>query len=428
MFWIHGGCFVYGSAAGYDGAQLAQEYDMVVVVVQYRLGAFGFLGGDALRSRDPARGSTGNWGLLDNLAALQWVQANGAAFGGDPKQVTIFGESSGAGSVSQLLGVPSAWPYFQRAIMESGAASFWTYLTLEAAASSYDKVVQGAGCAKEAQPLKCLLASGPALTTAVTTVPCRDGCNWAPTIDGTLISGKTIELARAGKLRPNTPIISGFNLHDGAEFVTGYPYALHHMTEDKLERYFRSRYGEERVQTLQGLFPVPGQWPTETQLSPFFYAAQRCETDFSYACSAFWLTATRPSGTAFVYQFSHPSSKNGLSLHGDEIPYVFGTVANPTPADKNVERSMMTYWTNFARTGDPNGRQPVNRSLSRGGQPSQDESLLRWPAWTSQQGAVLNITASPSIASVPLDQFQGCSFFDEHWDFYGGCLPPSETH
>ena len=115
LVWIHGGCFVAGSSSNpaYNGAVLAATQDVVVVTVNYRVGALGFLAHDGIRYRDPA-GSTGNYGLLDNIQALKWIQANIAAFGGDPARVTVFGESSGAGSVSQLLGAKAAWPYFQR--------------------------------------------------------------------------------------------------------------------------------------------------------------------------------------------------------------------------------------------------------------------------------------------------------------------------
>ena len=120
MFWIHGGCYGYGSASDpeYDGSLYAASHDVIVVTVNYRLGALGWLGHDALRSRDPLHGSTGNYGLLDNIEALRWVQRNGAAFGGDPARVTIFGESSGAGSVSQLLGVEASWGLYHQAILQ----------------------------------------------------------------------------------------------------------------------------------------------------------------------------------------------------------------------------------------------------------------------------------------------------------------------
>ena len=127
---------------------------------------------------------TGNWGLLDNVAALKWIHSNIAAFGGDPDNVMIFGESSGAGSVSQLLGIEAAWPYFHKAVMESGTAAFWTYLPLENAQQSYAAVLGATGCASAVDKVDCLLGAGSnGFMSAVTSVPCRDGCTWAPTID-----------------------------------------------------------------------------------------------------------------------------------------------------------------------------------------------------------------------------------------------------
>ena len=430
MVWIHGGCFVSGSASGYDGTALAEAHDVVVVAIQYRLGAFGFLGGEALRTRDPS-GSTGNWGLLDNVAALKWLSENIGSFGGDPDNVMLFGQSSGAGSISQLLGMQEAWPYYHKAVMESGSGSFWTYLPLEAAEGSYDSVLSSSSCTSAKDQVACLLEAGSsAISNAVNSVPCRDGCNWAPTIDGVLVKGKPLELASAGQLRPDTPILQGFNLNDGAMFVPGFPFQMSTMSSSTLKSYFSDRFGEEREPTLAGLFKVPGAWPGASSLSPDYYAAQACETDFSYSCEALWLTASATPGSRYIYQFSEPTSapplsfggKPSLALHSDEIGYVFGTLSKPSEGQKVVMESMMSYWTNFAKTGDPNdagdGKGKKN-ATTRSGAP-----LMFWPSWEESEGAMINITSSPVIASVPPGSYHGCAFFDEHWDFYSGCLPP----
>lgn len=418
MVWIHGGCFVSGSAAGYNGTQLAKTHGVVVVVIQYRLGVFGFLGGEELRERDP-EGSTGNWGLLDNVAALKWVHSNIAAFGGDPDNVMIFGESSGAGSVSQLLGIEAAWPYFHKAVMESGTAAFWTYLPLENAQQSYTAVLASTGCASALNKVDCLLGAGSnGFTSAVTSVPCRDGCTWAPTIDGVLIPDKTLSLGQQGYLRPNTPMISGFNLNDGAMFVPGYPAVLKTMSAAGLQTYFSDRFGEEHVAELATTFPVPGAWPGSADLSPYCYSAQQCETDFSYACTALWLTAAEAAGQAtYVYLFSEPTTGD-LALHGDEIKYVFGTLKEPSASQTAVSEAMMTYWTNFAKTGNPNDEGGAAGSSSRRAPP------LEWPVWDAKSAAVLNITSSPIVRSVPVASYVGCPFFQQHWAFYSGCLPP----
>ena len=204
MVWIHGGCYVSGSASDpeYNGSALAAQEDVVVVSIQYRLGVFGFLGDAILRSRDP-RGSTGNYGLLDTVAALEWVQENIASFGGDPNKVTIFGESSGAGSVSLLLGVEEAWPFYQRGIMESGSGSFWTYVTLSGAHANFQKVVSTSKCSNASTILSCIVsASQTVVAEAVEAVPCKDACTWAPVVDGVLVRGTPLELAQSGSLRP----------------------------------------------------------------------------------------------------------------------------------------------------------------------------------------------------------------------------------
>ncbi len=479
-----------GAAANtqYDGRALAEAHDVVVVSVQYRLGVFGWLADSLLRPRDPA-GSTGNYGLLDNIEALSWLQRNLAAFGGDPARVTLFGESSGAGSISQLLGVEAAWPYFHRAIMESGTGAFWTcaaypppptprprhpYQTHPAssatAASPLNQVplrrrrqaelrrrrrrhrVQGGWHAARLPARGALQRGGrrgglgpvsrrvhvgagggrrarqgahgrgvrppsPAICTGVpralllfpspsptppprTRRPC-------PTLFTLLRCPR--QVARAGGLRPKTPIIAGFNLNDGASFVPGWPLSAATMSSKGLTSYFTDRFGDFAAPTLAKEFPVPAG-TVSPLLSKYFYSAQSCETDFSYSCTAEWVaSAADISGHsyAFVYQFSEPTYMESLAVHGDEIGYVFGTLKSPSPSQGTVSKLMMAYWTNFAKEGTVNGGE-----------------LPEWPQWSEKGGALLNITASPTVAFTPNNSFVGCPVFDANWDYFGGCLPP----
>eukprot|EP00435_Cladocopium_sp_Y103_P022021 s1853_g5.t1 len=235
-------------------------------------------------------------------------------------------------------------------------------------------------------PVACILsASSSVLTNAVELVP----------------RGTPVQLAKAGLLRPNTPSISGFNKDDGAMFVTGYPISMMSMSQSSLDSYFSERYGEERKSQLQQLFPPPatGSW----WISKYFEAAQACETDFSYSCTAMWISTW--SSPSFVYKFSQPDSQ-GLTLHGDEIPYIFGTLESPSSTDLQVSQWMMKYWANFAKTGDPNG-----------------PGLPHWPSWQQPPASLLNISDQPVLAEAPNNSWPGCGFFLSNWDFYSLCLP-----
>lgn len=408
MVWIHGGCYVSGSnaAAAYDGYALASERGVVVISINYRLGALGFLAHNSLRERDGDRGSTGNYGLLDAMFALEWVKANAEAFGGDGDRVTIFGQSAGAGSVSALTAIPAAWPFFDRAILESGSGDFWTYQSMAAGETNWKTLTRGVACAAAPDVVACLLEAAPAdLADAVAVVPCRDGCTWAPTIDGALLEGRIVDRARQGLLKPNLATISGFNLNDGAAFVPGFGSgALYSMDAAGLESFYADGFGEEHVKTLASTFPVPGGFPGADGYgySSDFYAAQQCETDYSYACAAFWYSEA--FAQSYVYHFVEPT-QGGLAYHGDEISYVFGTLANPSPAMAEASADVMGYWTAFAKTGDPNGG---NRTA--------------WPSW-SKTRRVLNISSAPEAFSVPEDAYLGCGFFATHSDYFDGCLP-----
>lgn len=176
-----------------------------------------------------------------------------------------------------------------------------------------------------------------------------------------------------------------------------------------LQDYFRTRFDSEHVAALDALFPVPGGFPGADGrgYSSDFYAAQRCETDYNYACNAFWLSEA--AERSWIYHFVEPTYL-GLALHAAEIEYVFGTLSDPTPAQAAVSANMRGWWANFAKAGDPNGA-----------------GLPAWPAWADATGfAVLNVSAAPAVYRVPTDAYPGCAWFDANYDYLSGCLPRND--
>ena len=187
MFWVHGGCYVAGGPAGYRGSHLVETGDVIVVVAHYRLGVFGFLGADQLRERDEEHASTGNYGQLDLVEALKWVQTNISSFGGDPNNVTIFGQSSGAGSVAGIVSMPEVFtvvdsrPLFHAAIIQSGGYAPWSSQPMKQAQDQYTEIMNYLDC--NTDDVDCLIQTDSAtLAKAFDKLntwknpTCRDGC------------------------------------------------------------------------------------------------------------------------------------------------------------------------------------------------------------------------------------------------------------
>ena len=212
-------------------------------------------------------------------------------------------------------------------------------------------------------------------------------------------------------------------------FVAGYPFAMATMSQSSLQSYYSNLYGEERVQTLEGIFQ-PETSSEAWWMSKYFHAAQACETDFSYTCTAQWIAtaSTRHGSPAFVYKFSQRNDM-GLVLHGDEIPFIFGTLDAPSGPQEQVSAWMMQYWANFAKFGDPNGP-PGRHNRKDESHLDPDEGLPLWPAWDSYApgNTLLNISSTPVAVSFPENSWPGCSFFLEHWDFYSLCLPQTRAN
>lgn len=348
MLWIHGGGYTTGegSSGFYDGTHFA-GLGVVLVTINYRLGPFGFFAHPGLSAKAGREGA-GNYGLLDQIAALKWVQRNIAAFGGDPDCVTIFGESAGAGSVACLMASPLARGLFHRAIMQSGFAQAEP---LAGAESTGREISRALSCHEAPDELAALRGKSAEEVLAAAN-PVQGlfgrGNKFKPVVDGHALPESPREVFLAGRQAP-VPVIAGSNADDGSLFVgqlpvrglTGYRLALRTIfagSADEAAALFPAARDEEVPQALSRLITVAAfVSPARTTVSSTAAAGQQ----------------------AYLYHFTRvPPTLRGSqygSCHAAEIPYVFGNLGRqPTEVDRSLSRAMAAYWVQFARTGDPN--------------------------------------------------------------------------
>ena len=347
MFWIHGGGYAGGSASEprHNGDFLPLK-GVVLVTINYRLGVFGFMATADLAKE--ANGAAGNYGLLDMVAALQWVKANIRNFGGDPENVTIFGESAGSFAVSTLMASPAARGLFQKAIGESGAAFGDTVPTdaLEAREKQDAEWVASAGVNT--------LAELRALPTdkVLDAAKSKKGGFW-PFVDGKLLTEPVPNTYAAGK-QAHVPLLAGWNRDEGSFF------AMRPMTAEQFKGMIGGLYKERAAEFLT-------LYPAETDAQALRSAIDYGSDNFIAFGTWKWIEAHRKTGESPVYRYHfelaalpskyHPGT---FAFHSDDIEYVFGTLdtrpgAVWRPEDRRLSEQMMSYWTNFARSGDPNG-------------------------------------------------------------------------
>ena len=352
LVWIHGGSLVTGASSEtvYDGAKLA-EHGVIVVSINYRLGVLGYLAHPEL-SAESREGVSGNYGLLDQIAALRWVKANIAAFGGDPANVTIAGESAGGLSVMYLLAAPQARGLFAKAIAQSA----YMISTPQLRASSFGDIpAETVGTyvafklgAKTIADLRAMDA------TAITEAAGKAGYAPFGTIDGKVLPRQLVDVFDLGE-QAHVPILAGFNSGEirSLRFLAPPPPA----DAAAYEALIRARYGDLADAYLK-LYP-PSDLAESVLMSP---------RDAIYGWTAERLAAkqTAAGAPAFLYFFDHgyPAAEAlGLhAFHASEVPYVFGTGDRTPPAwpkvpvspdDTKLSNAMGAYWTSFARDGVP---------------------------------------------------------------------------
>ncbi len=366
MVWLHGGAFISGSGSQgfYDPTSLVRRGDVVVVTLNYRLGALGFL---YLGADGAARlGATANVGLLDQIEALAWVRDNAAAFGGDPENVTIFGESSGARSVATLCGTPAARGLFRRAIAQSGGAS---HVHDEQSASAVRaEFLRELGLGehelerlRELPVASLLEAQGRVVTRRIGT---PGWMPFQPVVDGVVLPQPALAAIRAGTSRA-VPLLLGSNRDEWKLFAAMDP---------------RLRALDDAGLLARAVARVPDGDPARAKALVEGYRGARearvgttpldlfCahETDRVYRIPMLRVADAQreAGGTVFAYHFTRPAELLGGSLgacHAAEVPYVFGSVGAPaglawTGGGAEVERlsaNRMDAWTSFARDGVP---------------------------------------------------------------------------
>lgn len=361
LVWIHGGGFTSGapSLAAYDAARLASRGDVVVVGVHYRLGALGFapLLGRGGEPAVPEGEPWANFGMLDVLAALDWVGEHAASFGGDPRQVTVFGESAGAMAIGTLLGMPRARGRFRRAILQSGAAeSVHSREQAERVAHTFFGLLgldPADRAALEAVPVGAVLDAQTKTLDAVW----RDlpGLTFQPVIDGPLIPELPLAAVEAGSAR-DVALLVGTN-RDENRLWSAFNPSHAALDDDKLLRRARVRLGEhaERVtrQYRAGVATPAHAWDA-------------IETDRMFGAPAHRLARAhgRHRAETFVYRFdwASPALEGALgACHALEIPFVFGTHAHERLVPlvgsgmsvDSLSETMQAAWLAFARCGDP---------------------------------------------------------------------------
>ncbi len=358
MVWIFGGGYMAGATSEprQDGQFLAHR-NVVIVSMNYRLGIFGFFAHPELAA-ESTHHATGNYGLMDQNAAIAWVQKNIANFGGDPHNITIFGESAGSFSVSTLMASPLSKDRFQKAIGESGGAFYsrgLSYLPLDTTEQRDMKFAQAAFGTSSLAALRQIPANR--LLEETTKELKVDHIHFSPDVDGWFLPEPVPDIYAEGK-QAHIPLIAGWNADEARDEVL---FAKSPVTAESFKEQAEAEFGPNAAEFLK---VYPATTDAEAVRSAGDFASDRFIV-FSTWC---WINAQVKTGDAPVYHYRldlappvdkyHPVPLG--VFHSDDIESVFGTLdSRPDavwrPEDRKLSDEIGQYWTNFARTGDPNG-------------------------------------------------------------------------
>ena len=418
MVWIHGGGYTSGAggAPAYAGDRLASAGEVVVVTFNYRLNVFGFLAHEKLLQEDP-HGSTGNYGSLDQVAALQWVHDHIANFGGDPQRVTIFGESAGGWSVCTLLATPLAQGLFQGAILESGGCE--ASHTLARGFADGRAAARKLGCAED--DLACMRSrsAGQVLfkagLTGVTDYP------FMPHEDGYLLNGTPLSMIQAGRFN-NVPFIAGSNRDEVSKLVALARPFSYWIGPDQYEPTVHHWVEIEDAAPLLELYPL-------SQYQKPRYAYAQMFSDRALVCPTYagMAAVAQQQPQTYYYRFDYDGFRWGKLLgafHSMEVPLVFNAMdrapysilydqkPKQIKQAQALSRIIQGYWINFAKTGDPNG-----------------PGLPVWPGFLpAQQMQVLNTAVSTAPAKMEARARFWADYNRSHGSLFDTALKKLKKH
>jgi len=398
LVWIHGGGFLTGSGASslYRGGRLASRGDVVVVTINYRLGILGFLAHPSLAGA-AGTGAAGNWGLLDQIAALHWVRDHIAAFGGDPENVTIFGESAGAMSVADLLAAPAARGLFHKAIAQSGPPSA---MSMKAAEQVTATVLAETGVGRpetlRTVPVDALLDA----QAAVVAQRGAAGLPLTPVVDGVTLPVEPHE-AIADGCAADIPLLIGTNRDEAKVFMVSDPKNRapdEAILRRRIERAFSANGVELAVDDVIARYRAARAARGQPVDPRELWSAIETDRVFRSGSVRMAESQARHQRHTYSYLFSweSPAMDGALgACHALEIPFVFGTLSAPRmdrfagagPAAEALSETMMDAWLAFARTGDP--------STPR---------LGEWPPYDAARRATMVLGTGPHVEDAPYEE------------------------
>lgn len=402
MVWVHGGAFVIGAGSEplYDGRRLALAGDVVVVTVNYRLGALGYLGHPSLR--DEATGAWANWGLLDQIEAVRWVRDNAAAFGGDPDNITVFGESAGSMSVTTMMAAPAARGLFRRVIGQSGAPMVATAEEAEATAGRVlHELGVGAGELRsvpaerfvEVQQAVMLSGGGGG---GVSSGPDGEAMPFRPVVDGAVLPRRPREAVAAG-VAAGIGLLTGTNRDETKLFSM---LDQGEIDDDALLARLGATLPADACERVVEVYRKARSARGEPVEAREIWSAIETDRFFRAAAVRFAADHARHEPQTYLYLFdwSSPIAQLGAA-HAIEVPFVFATLDAPMidmfagggPDAERLSKLVQGAWVAFARTGDPS-----------------TADLGAWPAFDGHRRTTMVLGREPHVEDSPRSDELAC--------------------